>query len=258
VKRLLTIKNGAIVGAQVAQKYGWKSGDLVPLLTLTPQKDGNRTWTFEVVGTYEYPEEPDMANLIIINNDYFEQARRTLIPNTVARIVVDMDGVAAAAAAAEHIDEMFANSAVETVTISENESAQARLESLGDLNFVTRAVTAVAFIALLLSVGTMMMHSVRERTAEIGVLKALGFSNERVGGLLLAEALVVSITGSAAGLAIATRVLPLARQYAGLVEMPTAVVIAGIGIAIVLAAAFAWLPARYALRLRVVQALGRR
>jgi len=251
-------RTAAIVGAELVRKFGWKVGDRVPLRSEFLQKDGSPTWTFDVVGIYEYPEEPDMANLLIVNNDYVDQSRADPPEGSVARFVVKISDAEQAPAVSDAIDMLFANSAHETATISESESAQVRLQSMGDLDLVARTVTAAAVFALLVSAGTLLMNSVRQRTPELAVLKALGFTHGTVTGLVICEVLFVFVVGAALGLGVAWRLLPLTREYAGLINMPGVVVLAGIASAIAVGLFCAWLPARHASKLQVVDALAGR
>src|ERR1700730_421513 len=97
-----------------------------------------------------------------------------------------------------------ANFAHETRTESLRELAQSQMQSIGDLNFLIRAIVSAALVALLFSTATMMMQSTRERTPELAVLKTLGLTNRSVFLFILAEALVVFIAAAACGLALAT------------------------------------------------------
>jgi putative ABC transport system permease protein len=250
------LRTGAIAGAALARKYGWKVGDHVPLNTGTLRKDGSSTWTFDIVGIYDYPEGPDLSTVLIINNDYLDQASAEPT-RSVARFDVKVAEGQDVPSVIDSIDNLFANSSFETVTVSENESAQSRLRSLGNLDLIARAVTLAAFSALLLSVGTMLVYAIRQRTRELGVMKALGFSNRALVTLVIVEVLFVMVIGALLGLVAAWRVLPLAREYAGEIEMPARVVVSGIACAVVIALVCAWLPARHAVKLRVVEALGK-
>lgn len=255
---LARTRTGTIVGAQLARKYGWKIGDRIPLQSSVVRKDGSMLWAFDIVGIYEYPEEPDMATIMIVHNDYFLEARAATTADTVARFVVKVDSAGRAPAVVDMIDNLFANSPNETQTISENESSQSYLQSMGDLDFVAHTITGAAFFALLLSVGTMLMNSIRERTSELGVLKAIGFSDRIIAVTIITEALTICLAASAAGLLLASRIVPFAREYIGVVEMPLVVVGLGMTLAATLALICSWLPVRQAMKLRVTEALAQR
>ena len=49
------------------------------------------------------------------------------------------------------------------------------MRSIGDLNFLIRSVISAVLVALLFSITTIMMQTIRERTPELAVLKTLGF-----------------------------------------------------------------------------------
>ena len=255
IQALLRTRTGAIAGAALAKRYGWAVGDRVPLRSRVAQKDGSKTWQFDIVGIYEYPEEPDMATHLIINNEYFDGARAGDKTGTVARFTVMVSDADAAPGAIDAIDVMFANSSHETATVAEDESARTRLDGLGNLGAIVIAVSVVAFVALLLSIGTMMMNSIRERTAELALLRALGFAQWRVMRIVVLESVTLFVSAAAIGLAIAWRLIPFAREYVGLVEMPGVVILAGVAFAIALALICAWLPVQYIMRLRPAQAL---
>jgi putative ABC transport system permease protein len=103
-----------------------------------------------------------------------------------------------------------------------------------------------------------MMQSIRERTPELAVLKTFGFSDPLVMVLILAETLVLCVSGAALGLWVAARILPLARTFIGIGSLPSVIVVAGFACAVALALFGAAIPAWRGLRLRVVDALANR
>ena len=105
----------------------------------------------------------------------------------------------------------------------------------------------------------MMMQSIRERTTELALLKTLGFSDGKLFWIVLCEVLTLCIVAAALGLALATWVLPVARHFTNInVTMPASVVLAGLGLAALLAIVTATVPAMRARRLQVVDALAGR
>src|SRR5262245_28381875 len=111
------------------------------------------------------------------------------------------------------IDKTFANSSVETQTLSFKENAQQQMKQIGDLNFVIRSILSAVLVALLFSTSTMMMQTIRERTPELAVLKSLGFSDRAVFLMVLAEALVTCVAAAIIGLAISVSVFPFVAQF---------------------------------------------
>lgn len=101
------------------------------------------------------------------------------------------------------VDEMFANSDAPTRTETEQAFALSFLAFLGNLKLILMSIcAAVTFTILLVAANTVAM-SVRERVREVGVLKTLGFTQQKILGLLLGEALAISLLGGALGLLMA-------------------------------------------------------
>jgi putative ABC transport system permease protein len=153
---------------------------------------------------------------------------------------------------------VFFNSANETKTASFRENAQQQMRSIGDLNFLIRSVISAVLVALLFSVSTMMMQTMRERTAEFAVLKTLGFNARAVFLLVLAEGMLVCVIAALIGLALAMCVFPYAAKFIPGLAMPLAVVGLGLLGAVLVALISAALPATRASRLHVVDALAGR
>ena len=122
-------------------------------------------------------------------------------------------------------------------------------------------IGSVVFFTLLLVTGNTMAISVRERTGELAVLKAIGFSDRKVLGFVLGESLVIALVGGVLGLALALMAIPfLSRALNGLVPVlflsPT-ILLFGFLTALVVGFASGFLPGIGAMRLRVVNALRR-
>jgi putative ABC transport system permease protein len=103
-----------------------------------------------------------------------------------------------------------------------------------------------------------MMQSLRERSPELAVLKALGFSDTRIFWVILLEALGLCLFAALLGLGCAAAIFPLAKAYVGGISMPCAVAAIGAGLAVVLALISAAMPAWRGMRLQVAEALGGR
>ncbi len=119
-------------------------------------------------------------------------------------------------------------------------------------------VTAAVFFALLFATGALMMQSIRERVPELAILKTVGFSDARVMGLIVCEALLFCLLSAGIGLALAAVLLPLARGFISMASVPGTVMLAGLGCAVVLALVGSTVPAWRGLRLQVADALAER
>ena len=248
------LRTAALVRVELTEKYGWKIGDRIPLMSQTAQMNGSTDWAFDVVGTFTDSDVGSGPDNILINLAYLEEAR-ALGKGTVQHFNVAISDPKQAVTVADEIDRRFANSPQETKTESLLELAQARAQSIGDMNFLIRAIVGAALAALLLATASMMMQSIRERRLELAVLKAVGFTDRTVFLLILAESLLVCVAAAAFGLALATLLLPIAGMFVVGLSMPRIVIAIGLGLAIVVALISAAIPAAQAARLKVATAL---
>jgi putative ABC transport system permease protein len=250
-------RTAALAQDVTAKKYGWKIGDHIPLVTATPQKDGSKTWAFDIVGTFTDSDAGGGSSKILINFAYYDQARATGT-GTVNHFNVAVTDPKLAVPVADAIDGRFANSSHETKTESLRELAQMQVQRIGDFDFLIRAVVGAVLAALLFATATMMMQSVRERTPELAVLKTIGFTDRAVFLLILAEAVTVCVAAAALGLALALVVFPFAARLVLGIAMPKVTIAIGLALAAAVALVSAAVPATRAARLRLASALAER
>jgi putative ABC transport system permease protein len=257
-------RNGAMVGVALAERYHLKVGDRLPLQSFNvTNSDGSKNWEFSVVGIYDIEGSHDSAANVLLNFDYLNEARvdNKNTANQIEVKLADPDRFAVTAAA---IDELFANSSVQTMTQNDKDFIQSTLNQIGDINFFVNGIVGAVLFTLLFLTANTMMQSVRQRIPEFAVLKTLGFSDAATLMLVLIEALILSLTAAGLGLAAASIAMPVLMRTVGTViglsglPMPTVVFLWGALIALVLAFASGVPPAWRAKRLKIVDALSRR
>jgi putative ABC transport system permease protein len=251
-------QDGALVGVERMRQFGWKVGQRVTVQSPMMLREGTRDWPFDIVGTYENPEHPQAATGILLNYRYVNEALSTSLRDIFNVATVRIADPTKTAGIEQAIDAMFANSPNETLTQSEHELVESQVSNLGDLGTVVHRITAATFFVLLFATGALMMQSIRERTPEIGVLKTIGFSDKLVMALILCETALLCVGGAVAGLAIASRLLPLARTFIGLSVIPGSMFVFGFASAVLLALGSGAIPAWRGLRLKIVDALAGR
>jgi putative ABC transport system permease protein len=133
----------------------------------------------------------------------------------------------------------------------------------GILRTLTLAVAAIAAVSLgVAGIGIMnvMLVSVAERTAEVGLLRAMGVERGQITRVFLAEAALLSLAGGLLGLVVGVfGVTILVALYPALPARPPLwAVTSSVGLALVVGLVFGLVPARRAARLDPVAALGRR
>ena len=253
-------RTGVVVGRKTAQKFGWKIGDRIPLqATVWRKMDGSSGWEFDLVGIYDGAEKGTDDTQFFFRYDYFDEARQ-FGKGLVGWYIVRVQDPAAAAAVAQRIDDEFANSPWETKAETEGAFLRGWAKQIGDITTIMAAILSAVFFTILLVAGNTMAQSVRERTDEIGVLKALGFTNAQVLALVLAESCLLASLGGTLGMGIAWLLISSGDPTRGALPIfffPTANLLLGFGLILALGLAAGILPAAQAMRLRIAEALRR-
>jgi putative ABC transport system permease protein len=255
----LNTRIGAIVGEKSAKRFGWKIGDRVPLKSaIWGNPAGMDNWEFEIVGIYGGEKKSTDTTGFYFRYDYFEEARQR-DKGMVGWYSIKIADPDRAAEIAAKIDAEFANSPYETKTEAESAFIQGFANQIGDIGAITMAVVGAVFFTILIVAGNTMAQSVRERTEELGVLKAIGFTNGRVLILVLLESCWLAILGGFTGLGIAWLIVETMEppQMLPLVYMPKPTLIAGALFALGLGVVAGIIPAWQAMRLSISEALRR-
>lgn len=265
-KAWLSTRTGAIVGRRTAERFGWKIGDKVPIRsTIWVLPDGSYTWTFDIVGIFDGKDKGTDTTPLFFRYDYFDEARDQGSQNwgkgKVGWYTIRIKNPSQAAEVAKLVDDEFANSPAETKTEPEGAFIQGWASQIGNIVLIVAAILGAVFFTILLVTGNTMAQAVRERTGELGVLKAIGFTNGQVVALVLAESCLLAVIGGIAGLGLASAITPvMAQKLAGLLPLfflPTRALFIGLGLSIVLGLVTGIVPALVAMRLRVADALRR-
>jgi len=184
-------RQGVVVDDTLAKKYGWKLGDRIVLKgTIYPVNlELNIRGIFHSV--------PDDQS-VYFNTKYVEEAVSWFKGQTgsfgiLASSPQDVSKVAVA------VDDSFHNAPQPTKTESEKAFGLEFVAMLGNVKlFILSICSAVLFAMLLVCANTMAM-SIRERTREVAVLKALGFTRQMVLSLFVSEAVTLSLIGGVLG-----------------------------------------------------------
>jgi putative ABC transport system permease protein len=252
-------RQGAIAGARTAKRFGWKVGDRIPIKNSL--FGGTNTWDFNLDGIYHGKRLQDDETQFWFQWDYFQERMPDRLKGNIGWYVLRLDSPDDSVRVAKAIDNQFANSPYETKTETESAFAAGWVKQFGNIEFLILTIGTVVFFTLLLVTGNTMAIAVRERTAELGILKAIGFSDRFVLFLVLAEVLIIAFVGGLIGLGLAKLAMPgLDNALNGLlpyVLLPWKTLAAGIAFALAVGAVSGLIPAFGAMRLRVVDALRR-
>ena len=250
-------RTGAIVGRDLADRFGWEVGDRIPLQGTIYRTQNDGPWEFTIDGIFEADQAGVDTGQFFFNYEYLAEAN-TQGRGAVGYYVIRIDNPARSVDVAAAVDERFANSQAETKTSTEQAFVQEFANQIGDVgSMITAIVIAVLFTILLVTANTM-AQSIRERTSELAVLKTLGFSNLGVLVLVLAESLLIAVVGGALGLAIGYGLISQGDPTGGFLPaffVPPRDLVIGSGLALLLGVVSGLMPAVQATRLRIVDAL---
>jgi putative ABC transport system permease protein len=254
----LADRTGALVGDNLAERFGWKLGDRVHLT--------GALWVFDPELTVRgiYSAGSDDGSSLFFHWEYFNEGLKkngfegSDFTGTYA-IRVRSPEVAPAVAA--RVDELFRNSTAPTKTETEKAFVLGFLTMMGNVRLLITAISSVVIFTIVLVASNTMAMSIRERVREIGILKALGFRKVHILGFLVGESTLLALAGALIG-SVGARVLfsrvKMSSLTAGFVQrfdvtFGTILLCAGIGLFVgIIAAGF---PAWQAARRRVVDAL---
>lgn len=251
-------RQGAIAGANLAKRFGWKIGDRIPIKTTIY---GGATWEFNLAGIY-HTEKPDGdQGQFWLQWKYFDENVPSAVKSTAGWYILKLDSPDDAVRVAKAIDEKFANSSDETKTETESAFAAGFAKQFGNIEFLILSIGSVVFFTLLLVTGNTMAISVRERTSELAVLKAIGLTDRTVLFLVMAESMLIASIGGLLGLLLAWAAIPvISAALTGLLPpllLSKPMLSIGLVFALFVGAVGGLLPGIGAMRLRVVDALRR-
>lgn len=256
----LRTRTGVVVGRNTAERFGFKIGDRIPIqATIWPPKKGGKMWEFDVVGIYDGKEKGTDTTQFLFRFDYFDENRQ-YGQGQVGWYIIRVNDPARAVEVAQKIDDEFANSPAETKTETEGAFVKAFADQIGNIGAIVTAILSAVFFTILLVAGNTMAQAVRERTQELGVLKAVGFSDARILGLVLIESMLIAIVGGGIGLGLGWFLVNLGDPTGGALPiffMPPLSVVLGVIFILLLGLVAGIFPALQAMRLNTVEALRR-
>jgi putative ABC transport system permease protein len=264
-KAFAATRTGALVGAQLAERFKWKVGDKIPLQsTIFPDKSGSKNWSFDIVGIMHSTDKKTGGwydQMFLLHWKYFDETT-PLNRGQAGWFVTRVADVNQADRVAKAIDALSANSDHETRTQTEQAATASWMKQFADIGLIVGSIMGAVFFTLMLLSGNTMMQAVRERTSELAVLKTIGFSNASVLAMVLAESLLLLIIGGTVGLVLASAVIPVVSAGSGgMLNLPTVGLeswLLGLGLMVLIGLAVGALPATSAVRLNIVDALSRR
>jgi putative ABC transport system permease protein len=185
-------RTGCVIGRAIADKYTLHIGDRVTLMgDIYP---GN--YDFTVRGIFDADRNTEM---LYFSREYLEQSLPEARRGAAGVFTMLIDDTRSAARIAQTIDDEYSNATEQTKTESEQAYLLGFAAMLGNVKMFLIGISAAVMFTILLVSGNTMAMTVRERVREIGVLKTLGFTNGNILGMILGEAVAISLAGGTLG-----------------------------------------------------------
>jgi putative ABC transport system permease protein len=253
-------RQGMVIGTVLAERYGWKKGDRIPIKSSIFRKaNGSDSWEFNIVAVYTVENSAGWDNQsAMFHYDYYNESLQ-FGRNEIGWMTIKVKDPNISEAVAKRVDALFANSADETKTGTEKAFTKQFMEQIGNIGKILVSVVFAVFFTMLLVTANTMAQSVRERTNEIGVLKTLGFSAGAVLRLIIGEALFLTIVGGLIGFGLAVLAVgglaPTMKKYFPIFEIDSSTLVVSFVLMVALGIITGLWPAMTAMRLKITDAL---
>ncbi len=194
-------RKGCVVGRKLAQQYGFKIGDAIPLKgTIFPGQ-----WEFVVRGIYDGKEASTDTSQFFFHWDYLNETVKKTYPrrsNQVGVYIVQIGNAENAASISRALDEQFRNSLAETLTETEKAFQLGFISMSEAIVVAIRVVSFVVIIIIMAVMANTMAMNARERLSEFATMRALGFSPGFLTMLIFGESLLIALVGACLGVVL--------------------------------------------------------
>lgn len=251
-------RRGAIVGRKLAERYGFKLGDSIPIIgDIYP---GN--WQFVVRGIYDGRDAKIDTSQMFFQWQYLNETVKTKFPrraNQTGIYFIEIKDPSMAATVSRDIDKVFKNSLAETLTETEKAFQLGFIAQTEAIVVAIRIVSYVVILIILAVMANTMAMTARERLSEYATLKVLGFGATFLAALIFGESLMICAIGAALGILFT---FPIAAWFGGQVgtlfpvfEISRETLLLQIACAIVVGVIAALVPSHRATSVKIVDGL---
>lgn len=209
-QRLFSKPDALYVSRKAADRWALEEGDSF-MITASRRADGSNAWPFEVLGIV--PDPPNSNGFLVGNYHYVDEARPAQDRGLDVQFRIRVRDGAHAMQIARQIDRLYANSGTPTSSISERQAELNMSHSDGNRSLATAAIAGAGLFMILFLVTNGIAQSVRERAPEFAMLRALGFENRHLMGLVACEAAIPCLAGSILGLLLAIQLARWPTQF---------------------------------------------
>ncbi len=255
-------RRGCLIGVDLGRKYGWKVGDTVPIMGTIFQLQDGAAWDFNVVGLYE-PLKSNVDGMTMwFRQDYLLESLDAGLatgPDGCGAYAINLEAGADSAKVIAAVDGLFTNGPQRTTTTTEGAFQAGFVSMMGNVPMFVSMIGGAIVVAVFFAVINALLLAGRQRVAETGILKALGFSDGAIARSMLGEAALLTALGVALGVGLTKGMEAGIRGSLGTMIPNFAVadqtLLLGVGSLLVVGAVSGLAPALLLARLRPTQAL---
>jgi len=255
----LSDRNSCIVGKKLADRYGLKLGETLPLQgDIYPGE-----WRFRIAGIIDSPDDESLANTMYFHWQRLNEGMPAGRKDLVGVYTITVADAARSPQVVRAIDALFANSDNETHPETEKSFRLQFVQGSSAIIGALEIVSGVILLIMALILGNTLAMGLRERTPEIGAMRAIGFLPRHVGAISVAEGALLGVAGGALGVVAARPVLiGFGKALSSLgfltgISFKPGTAALTLGCAAVIGALASAIPAWQAGRMQVVNALRR-
>jgi putative ABC transport system permease protein len=185
-------RQGAVVGQKLAKLYGFTPGQRITLKSPIYNQDVEFIIRGILIGGDE--------KTLFFQHEYLNELAPEWAKDKAGMFSMIASSPDDVPRIGQAVDSMFVNSDAPTKTESEREFARSFEAMTGSIKQFLYAIMAAITFSLLLVMGNTMAMTVRERTKEVGTLKAIGFKRHTIAGLFVGESILLALIGAAIGI----------------------------------------------------------
>jgi putative ABC transport system permease protein len=216
--------------------------------------DGTHVFNFTIRGIWHFRDPAEGHSQFYCHYTYVDESRandRGTIDFVVAILRAGVDP----SRFAQSVDQLFMNSAAETSSGTQDSAQRDYFRRVGNVSLIAYLILAAVFLTMLLATGNSLTQSFRERSREIGTLKALGFGPKRIWWLVMTEANLLLLMGGGLGLLAAVWLIHVAQRQLSDLELSSTQLVIGVVLMVATGCLVGWFPARRAALLTVAEAI---
>ncbi len=199
----LSDRNSSIVGKKLAIRFGFKLGESLPVQGDIYPGD----WQFRIAGIVDSPDDDSLANSMYFHWKRLNETVRPGLKDMVGVYTVTVADAGRSSEVIRQIDSLFANSEYETHTETEKSFRLQFVKGSEAILVALEAVSGVILLIMALILGNTLAMGLRERTPELGAMRAIGFLPKHVRAISIAEGVLLGIAGGALGVGLSQPIL---------------------------------------------------